>query len=464
MIYGNLLAKLPEQPPVKVGIIGAGNYGTAIITQAGVIPHYEVACIADVNLAAATRACRLAGWDAGRVVIAETEAAVRRAREGGKVVVTASPELLAACDIDVLVEATGDAAAGARYALAAIQAGRHVVMVNKETDSVVGPLLTQKAQAAGVVYTQADGDQPALIIALCDWARLLGLEVVAAGKSHDRELLLDHQAGHVRIGQDRFPIAEGWVDAVRLIQGDAAAKIGTRRACFGDRVGAANYDRLELVCVANATSLSPRTGETAEPILRTLEIPEVLCAKAEGGILEHSGVLETVCTLREPDIPTLGGGVFVVVRCENAYSREILITKGLVANHAGSVAMIYRPYHLCGVETPISILSAARLGVPTGAREAQPRWDVIAMAKRDLKAGTALESNLEFSEQLDSCYESHAVTRQGALLPLGMCARLRLTRDVAARTLLTEAMVEIPRDSVLWCLRREQDALFGAEC
>lgn len=120
----------------------------------------------------------------------------------------------------------------------------------------------------------------------------------------------------------------------------------------------------------------------------------------------------------------------MVVRCANAYSREILITKGLVLNHAGSVA----------------------------------RWDIIAVAKRDLKAGTALESNLEFSKELDSCYESHAETRQGTWLPLGMCARLRLTRDVVAGTLLTEAMVEIPRDSVLWCLRREQDAVFSAEC
>jgi predicted homoserine dehydrogenase-like protein len=463
MIYGNLLAKGPRKPPVKVGIIGAGHYGTAIITQSPAIPLYEVTCVADVNLESARKACRLAGWDEGRVAVADTAADVRRARKMGKVVLTAHAELVSACDVDVLVEATGQAEAGAAYALAAFDLGRHVVMVNKETDSVVGPLLHRHAEAAGVVYTQADGDQPALIIALCDWARLLGLEIVAAGKSHDKELLLDSEAGLVRIGEHSFPVQSGWVEAARPAQEDIAKTIGVRREVFGDKIAAANYDRIEMVCVANATGLAPYTGPGAEPILRTLEIPQALCMKSDGGILEGPGVLETVCSLLTPEIPTMGGGVFVVVRCENKYSREILNTKGLVPNPSGSVAMIYRPYHLCGVETPISIVTAARLGVPTGARETRPRWDVVAVAKRDLRAGTVIDRNLEYTEQLTSCYETTARSRRERLLPLPMCGGLRLTRDAPAGILLTEAMAEIPRDSLLWRLRREQDGLFPVE-
>lgn len=461
MIYGNLLARGPQRPPVKVGIIGAGNYGTAIITQSGSIPQYEVTCVADVNIESARKACRLAGWDDGRLVIAGTEDEVRRARNSGKVVLTAHPELMSACDVEVVVEATGQAEAGAAYALAAFELGRHVVMVNKETDAVVGPILHRKAEAASVVYTQADGDQPALIIALCDWARLLGLEIIAAGKSHDKELLLDQDAGRVRIGKDAFPLQPGWVEAAQPIRDDAAGKIEARREVFGDKIAAANYDRIEMICVANATGLDPRTGPCAEPILRTLEIPEVLCLRADGGTLERPGALDTVCSLLTPEIPTMGGGVFVVVRCENAYSREILNTKGLVPNRAGTVAMIYRPYHLCGVETPISIIAAARLGVPTGARETRPRWDVIAVARHDLKARTVIDRNLEFTAQLTSCYEPTARTRREKLLPLPMCGGLRLTRDVAAGTLLTEAMAEIPRESLLWRLRKEQDEAFG---
>lgn len=172
-------------------------------------------------------------------------------------------------------------------------------------------------------------------------------------------------------------------------------------------------------------------------------------------------VVDTVCCLREPHVPTRGGGVFLVVRCENAYSREILHTKGLITNRARSVGMIYRPYHLCGVETPISIIAAARLGVATGARAARPRWDVIAVAKKDLKTGTVIGRDLENSDQLDSAYESHRVTKERNLLPLGMSGGLRLTQDVTVGMRLTEEVMEIPRDSLLWRLRREQDALFG---
>jgi predicted homoserine dehydrogenase-like protein len=461
MIYGNLLAKLPQRPAVKVGIIGAGHYGTAIITQSGVIPHYAITFVADMNLGAAKKACTLAGWDADSISVVETEADVRRARSLGKVIVTASPELISACDVEVLIEATGNADAGAAYAIAAIGAGRHVVMVNKETDSVVGPILAHKANAAGLVYTQADGDQPALIIALCDWAKLLGLEIVAAGKSHDKELLIDREAKQVRIGTETFPLEEGWIEVTRSIDGDAARTVEARRMAFGAKIATANYDRLEIVCIANATGLAPRTGPHAEPILRTPEIPQALCLTTEGGLLERPGVLDTVCCLREPQAPTMGGGVFVVVRCKNAYSREILHTKGLIANRARSVGMIYRPYHLCGVETPISIIAAARLGVATGARESRPQWDVIAVAKKDLKAGTVLGRDLEYSDQLDSVYESHRATKERKLLPLGMTGGLCLTEDVTVGMRLTEDMVEIPPDALLWRLRREQDALFG---
>ena len=461
MIYGNLLAKIPQRPAVKVGIIGAGNYGTAIITQSGAIPHYAITFVADMNLDAAKKACTQAGWDADSISVVETEADVRRARNLGKVVVTAFPELISACDVEVLVEATGNADAGAASTLAAIGAGRHVVMVNKETDSVVGPILTHKANAAGVVYTQADGDQPALIIALCDWAKLLGLEIVAAGKSHDKELLLDREAKQVRIGEDTFPLEEDWIEVTRSIGGDVARVVEARRKVFGAKIATANYDRIEIVCIANATGLAPRTGPCSEPILRTPEIPQALCLTTEGGILERPGVLDTVCCLREPQVPTMGGGVFLVVRCENAYSREILHTKGLITNRARSVGMIYRPYHLCGVETPISIIAAARLGVATGAREARPLWDVVALAKKDLKAGTVIGGDLEYSDQLDSAYESHRVTKERKLLPLGMSGGLRLTQDVTVGMRLTEEMMEIPHDSLLWRLRREQDALFG---
>lgn len=458
MIYGNLLAKGPPRAPVKVGILGAGNYGTAIITQSAAIPHYQVTFIGDVNLEAARAACRLARWGDDRVAIAESEAAVRRAWSQGKVVLSADPALIAAADVEVVVEASGNAEAGAEAALVAFAAGRHVVMVNKETDSVVGPLLAQRARAAGLVYTQADGDQPALLIALWDWARLLGLEVIAAGKSHDVELVVDRPAGLVRVGSRTLPLRPEWAQAALPANQKLGETIALRRALFGDVVAALNQDRLEMVCIANGSDLNPLTGPHAEPILRTPEIPDALCLESDGGLVTMPGSLDTVCTLREPDIPTMGGGVFVVVHCANDYSREILVTKGLIPNRAGTAALIYRPYHLCGVETPISILAAARLGVPTGAREARARWDCVAVAGRDLPAGTVIDPNLERTEQLRSRYETTAATSTAGLLPLAMCAGLRLVRPVPAGADLARDAVEAPPASLLWRLRAEQDA------
>ncbi len=149
--------------------------------------------------------------------------------------------------------------------------------------------------------------------------------IIGAGKRHVTELLLDQDAGQVRIGKGTFPIQPAWVEASRTIRDDAAKKIESRRRLFGDKI-AANNDRFEMICVANATGLEPRIGLHAEPILRTLEIPEALCHKADGGILDRPGVLDTIYSLLTPEIPTMGGGVFVVVRCENAYSCEILNT------------------------------------------------------------------------------------------------------------------------------------------
>lgn len=463
MLLGELLGRGDIGPPIAVGILGAGNYGTAIITQSTAIPHYEITFVGDPNVEAARTACRWAGWGADRVAIVESADDVRRARARGLIALAADPELIRAAQVDVVVEASGQAEAGAQAALHAFAAGRHVVMVNKETDSVVGPLLSRRARDAGVVYTQADGDQPALLMALWDWARLLGLEVLAAGKSHDAELVLDREAQRVRVDGRALQLQPEWAEAARAVRDGIGERIRRRRECFGNMIAAANYDRIEMVCVANGTNLTPLTGLYSEPILRTTEIADALCLEADGGVLRGPGGLETICSLREPDIPSMGGGVFVVVRCANAYSREILTTKGLMVNRAGTAAIIYRPYHLCGVETPISILAAARRGVPTGARAATPRWDVVAVARRDLPAGTVIDQNLERTEQWTSRYETAEVTRRAGLIPLAMCAGLRLIRGVPAGSDLIRDAVAVPTPSLLWALRAEQDDAWAGE-
>ena len=185
----------------------------------------------------------------------------------------------------------------------------------------------------------------------------------------------------------------------------------------------------------------------------------MLCPVEEGGILQTKGAIDIVTCLRGTDDAGLGGGVFIVVSCENDYSRMILTTKGLIPNSRGSTAVIYRPYHLCGVETPISILSAALLNVPTGAATVQPHVDLVAKSNCELKAGTILGGG--HSNDIDAAILPASPIAEGNPLPLYLLTDNRLSRDVAAETSITEEMVAPPSDSMLWSLRRQQDAHFG---
>ena len=147
-----------------------------------------------------------------------------------------------------------------------------------------------------------------------------------------------------------------------------------------------------------------------------------------------------------------------MVACANDYSRQILTTKGLIANRAGTAALVYRPYHLCGVETPLSILCAAMLQVPTGATEYLPRFDAVAEAAVDLAAGEAVGG--DSSKRLRVRIRPARAVGPDAPLPLSLATGNRLKQDVAAGATITVEMVERPADSTLWALRAEQDAVF----
>jgi predicted homoserine dehydrogenase-like protein len=214
---------------------------------------------------------------------------------------------------------------------------------------------------------------------------------------------------------------------------------------------------VESTIAANAIGLSPDIDTLHAPFLHVAEIPEVLCPEDSGGILKGPNVIDAVVCLRHPHEAGLGGGVFVVVGCENDYSRDILITKGLLSNANGSAALIYRPYHLCGVETPLSIVCAGMLEVPTGTTEYTPRFDVVAKAVRDLKADDLIsDSGQEFQLLVR---KSRPIT-DNAPLPYHIGTGNRLAVDVSAGSILTVDMISRPKDSMLWKLRNEQDRFF----
>ena len=460
MIYHHLFDQVKEMRTVRAGLIGSGHYGTAVITQARYIPLLEIPIIADVNPQAARLAYHHAGATDDDIAVCDNRSDAIRAIESGKSVIVEDPMLLTDMPIDVIVESTGVPEAGARHAYEAIGHGKHVAMINKETDAVIGPILQHLADKAGVVYTPVDGDQHGLLIGLVLWARSLGLEVLAGGKARNNECIYDPEARTVSCGRSTVSVnkQDAWA-LDRIPDGKANRYIAARREILASLPKTSNSDLGEMAVAANGTGLMPDIPELHLPVVRIAEIPEVLCPVEEGGILDTKGAIEIVTCLRQTDAAGLGGGVFIVVSCENDYSRMILTTKGLIPNSRGSTAVIYRPYHLCGVETPISILSAALLNVPTGAASVQPHVDLVAKSNCDLKAGAILGGG--HSSDIDAAILPASPIAEGNPLPLYLLTGVRLPRDVAAETLITQEMVDPPAESLLWSLRRQQDAHFG---
>jgi len=370
--------------------------------------------------------------------------------------------------LDVIVESTGIAEAGASYALAAIDHGKHVAMGNKEADSAVGPILQHLAQRQGLIYTQVDGDQPGLLIGLVCWARSLGLEIVAAGKARAVEFVLDRHSGLVTCDADGVTVLD--TKAVQLSDrdiglfdeltcGEVAACIQARREVLKTLPAAEGYDYCESVIAANATGLVPDVPSLHNPVVRIAEIPKVLCPKEEGGVLANSGVIEVVDCFRDRFEAGLGGGVFIVVSCKNDYSRMILTTKGLVSNQCGKSALIYRPYHLCGVETSTSIICAGLAGISTGSDVYVPLFDIVRSARCALKAGYVFGADHD-KNLATSILPASSGMSPGVPVPAHLLDNQELLCDAPAGSMITFDMVAPPADSVLWALRGRQNNTF----
>ncbi|MGP8245731.1 MAG: NAD(P)H-dependent oxidoreductase [Bryobacteraceae bacterium] len=468
MIYRALYRKFKTPNCLLAGIVGSGHYGTAIITQAVDSEYLKIPIVADRNIASARMAYKRAGLPDSQIVNCDSVAGAKAAIEPGKYAVVEDPMILMDLPLDVIVESTGIAEAGAVHALAAINHGKHVAMVNKETDSAVGPILQNLARKQGLTYTQVDGDHPGLLIGLVYWAKALGLEIVAAGKSRDAELVLDRRSGMVTCAADGITVLETKTARLTgqevelfddLRDGEVSKCIRARRELLKTMPGAEGYDLCEVAIAANATGLVPDVPSLHNPIVRTSDIPKVLCPKEEGGILAKSGVVEVIDCFRDKFEAGLGGAVFVVVSCKSDYSRMILTTKGLVSNSSGKSALIYRPYHLCGVETSTSIICAGLANMSTGSDEYVPRFDIVRSARRALQAGYMFGG--DHDNNLTTSILPASSMAPGAPVPAHLLHNHKLLCDVSAGAIITFDMVAKPADSVLWTLRAQQNSTFS---
>jgi len=460
-MYLETLQRSAQDRTVRALVIGAGEYGFSFVGQSRRTPGLTVSAIHARRVERGVAAFKHAGLPDEAIAICDDLGTAKAALDVGKVVVSSDALMLIQLPIDIVVESTGAPEAAALHADAALRNGKHVAMVSKEPDSVVGPLFHRKAKAAGLVYTPVDGDQPSLLMQLVVWARVLGLEILCAGKTSEYDFVYDPTTKRVTSldrAADGRAVDALWEFGEREIRAVVKARADALTAIPQHTVP----DLVEMGLVANATGLAPDVPAFHAPIARTPEIADVLVPVEMGGILHGAGRVDVVNSLRRPDEASFAGGVFVVVRCEDRQSWEVLRAKGHVVNRAGDAAMIYRPSHLLGVESATTVLSAVLHGRSSGPDDVQPRFDVVGKTTKPLKAGTILEATGHHHQidGVDGLLLPARAASGGNPIPFYLMAGNRLLQDVPAGTVIAAEMVEPPKDSLLWRLRQELEEAF----
>jgi predicted homoserine dehydrogenase-like protein len=422
-VYSELQAREAENRPIRVGVIGAGATGRAIALQLGTpVPGMRIVGMSNRTPQHAERAFREAGitrWESARTV---ADAAARIER--GIPVLTDDPTVLTRCDaVDLIVEVTGTVDFGASVALDAFKYGKHVVLVNAELDSLIGPILKTKADAAGVVLSHTDGDEPGVAMTLVRYVQSVGLRPVAAGN------------------------IKGMVDYYRTpdTQRDFAAKNDQdvrKVTSFAD----ATKLSMETTVLANATGFGvarrgmcgPRCGYVRE--LAKLLPPEAMLG---GGIVDYSVGAS----------PHTGG--FVVVHEENPYKQTQLAYYKL---GDGPFYVFYTPYHLPHIQLPSTIARAVIHRDPTVAPAAGPSCEVVTVAKRPLKTGERLDGIGGFCSY--GLIENHATARAIDALPIALSEGCVLVRDIAKDEVVSFNDVKMPAPRLSDQLWREQNELW----
>ncbi|MBE0398756.1 flagellar biosynthesis protein FlgA [Halomonas sp. FME1] len=457
----NYLQHFQTDKVVEACIAGAGDFGRGVLRQARQMKGLSARIAIDINPEKAAEALLHAGISNEKIMVCHSEQDAQLAWEKGYFIAAASFDAVKELPFDILVESTGIPDVGARFAEAALLAGKHVGIATKETESVVGPYLTRLAYQQGRLFTPLDGDQPSLLIGLLTWADTLGFEIIAAGKSSEYDFIWDEASGTVTCNGTPFSapdLHELW----ELPAGREREVVAARGKMLVAIPQISVPDLCEMVNVANATGLSPDRPEFHAMVLRTSEVPSLLDLQAQGGVLEGLKRLEVFNCLRRPDELSFAGGVFVVVRCEDPHVWTLLRDKGHVLSSNGNSAMIYLPRHLLGLEAPISLLDVVINGLTSGGGHATtPKFDLTARATQPIKAGQSLEmrGHHRHIEGLRPEIHPAAPLSSAAKVPFYLLPGAQVIRDIAPNQPITLADVALPA-STLKQLREKQDQMF----
>ncbi len=443
-LYTKLQQRAADNKPVRIGLIGAGKFGSMYLAQIPRTPGVHLVAIADLNPEAARVNLARVGWNAASSHAESAQAAIKTGStwitDDWQAVVT-NPQ------IDIIVECTGNPVAAVEHCLLAFKHGKHVVNVTVEADAFCGPLLARKAADAGVVYSLAFGDQPALICDLVDWARTCGFPVVAAGRGHK---WLPH-------------FCESTPDTVWGNYGltpEQALRGGLNPKMFNSFLDGSKPS-IESTAVANATGLTVPSNGLLYPPASVEDIPFVTRPISEGGVLERKGMVEVISSLEANgrQIPyDIRMGVWVTVEGETDYIRNCFEEYNAHTDPSGRYFTLYKRWHLIGLEVGVSVASVALRGEPTGVATC---WnaDVVATAKKDLKPGDMLDGEGGYTVW-GKLLPADASVKLGGL-PLGLAHQVKVIRPVKKGQSLSWADVAMDTATDAYKVRREMEAMFA---
>ena len=443
-LHRTLQQRAADRQPIRVGVIGAGKFSSMFLAQARSTPGLHVMAVCDLDLNRARSTLRKTGHPEEQFAASSLEQTLR---DDSTYLTEDAETMIAANGLEVVVDATGDPAAGIRHALACCEAGRHIVMVNVEADALAGPYLARRARDAGVVYSLAYGDQPALIVELVDWARASGFDVVCAGKG--TKYLPEY---HVSTPETVWPYYG--------LTPEQAANAGMNPKMFNSFLDGTK-SAIEMAAVANATGLQPPAGGLRFPPCGTESLAEVLKPIADGGLLDQKGTVEVISSLHRDGsevVQDLRWGVYVTFDAPTDYVARCFTEYGLATDQSGRYAALYRPYHLIGLELGISVASAALRGEPTGAPQDFVA-DVIAIAKRDLLAEEILDG--EGGGTVWGKLTTAGASLQDGGLPIGLAHGVKLKRSVSGGEWVHWSDVEIDESTNAVRIRRAMEKEFG---
>ena len=424
----DLAARADAGKPIRVGVIGSGEMGTDLVTQMSLMKGIEMAAIATRRPHTALAAMTIAYGDDSHGKVVDTPAAATAVIEQGKIAVTSAETLVTTPNIDVVIDATGKPGVAADFSLTAMEHGKHLVMMNVEADVTIGPYLKAQADRLGVVYSVGAGDEPSSCMELIEFVTALGLDVVAAGKGKNNPLKHDAVPDDYREEATRRNMNPRML--VEFVDGSKTA--------------------VEMTAIANATGLMPDIPGMHGPKADRDDMAKVLIPKADGGILNSSGVVDF--TIGKGVAP----GVFVIVKAE--HPRIIERMDDLHIGH-GPYYAFFRPYHLTSLEVPLTCARIMLTGKPDMVPLPRPVAEVCAVAKRDLLPGENLDAIGE------TCYRSYAMraddARAAGALPVGLLEGGKVTAPIAKGALLTTANSQPDTSTRLFALRQAQDKLLG---